>query len=264
MRNYRISNSYSNLLKDFDEDEQAIINPFEIANQVNGFPERLVLTFTRSIVEKWALMEESKVITHTESANGREPVYVTGYKDRQVAFAMAPVGASACTGILEDLIALGARKIVVFGSCGVLDKDIAESRMVIPREAIRDEGTSYHYAPPSDSIFMDEASVVVLQRVMEDFKYPYVAGKTWTTDAIYRETRKKMMCRKEAGCIVVEMECAALIAAARFRAIKFAQFLYAADNLDSEEWEKRGLCVDQGLSNCEQYMQVALEAVLQL
>lgn len=263
MKNYSLSKQYTNILQEFEEDE-AIINPYDILHKVEGFPEILIMTFTKSIVDKWAQMEGTKILTYSESANGLDPVYGMEYKNHQFAFTMAPVGAASCVGKLEDVCALGVKKVVVFGSCGVLDGEIADSHMIIPYEAMRDEGTSYHYAPPSDSIFMEEASVTILKTVMEDMGYPYVEGKTWTTDAFYRETRNKMLRRKGAGCIVVEMECAALIAAAKFRGIKFAQFLYAADNLDSTEWDRRGLSIDQGLSKSDRYMEIALECGIQL
>lgn len=69
---------------------------------------------------------------------------------------------------------------------------------------------------------------------------PFVAGKVWTTDAIYRETRQKVDRRRAEGCVVVEMEAAAFFAVARFRGIRFAQLLYGGDDLSGSEWDSRG------------------------
>ena len=93
--------------------------------------------------------------------------------------------------------------------------------------------------------------------------YSYITGKTWTTDAIYRETESVIAERKEAGCLCVEMECAAALAVTKFRGIPFAQFLYGADNLDSLEWEPRDL-IEYGLSNAEKYLALAFECVFEL
>lgn len=255
---------YTNLLSEYDKEEKAVINPDDTLEGDFNVPELFVMTFTKSIIDKWASFEDSTFIGYTGSANGQIPIYKIKYKNKEIGFCLALVGASICTGIMEDIIALGAKKIVVFGSCGVLNNEIADGHIIIPYEAIRDEGTSYHYAPPSDSIFMEKESVTALKSVMEEFKYKYMISKTWTTDAFYRETKSKVERRKQSGCTVVDMECSALIALSKHRNIKFAQFLYAADNLDSDIWEQRGLTLHQGLSKSDVYMKVAFETLLKL
>lgn len=84
-----------------------------------------------------------------------------------------------------------------------------------------------------------------------------MVGKTWTTDAIYRETQKLIEERKKQGCLAVEMECAAAFAVAQFRNIPIIQFLYGADNLDSETWEPRDLA-EHGRTKCGKYATLAL------
>ena len=81
----------------------------------------------------------------------------------------------------------------------------------------------------------------LFQEVLDTFGYPYVQGTTWTTDAFYRETPGKIARRKEMGAICVEMECSAMAAVAQFREKELFQFLYAADNLDGEKWDRRSL-----------------------
>lgn len=100
-------------------------------------------------------------------------------------------------------------------------------------------------------------------KCFEKCGYPYVAGKTWTTDAIYRETKSLIEERKAAGCIAVEMECSAAIAVTQFRKIPFVQFLFGADNLDTSKWEPRDL-TEYGLSNAEKYLALAFECALSL
>jgi len=132
---------------------------------------------------------------------------------------------------------MGAKKVLFFGSCGSLDKEITAGHLLIPTDAYRDEGTSYHYAPPSD--FIEVQTAYRLAEIFDMINMPYVRTKTWTTDAIYRETHDNMAKRKSEGCSVVEMECASLMAAAQFRGIEAYQFLYAADCLDGEQWDSR-------------------------
>jgi uridine phosphorylase len=69
---------------------------------------------------------------------------------------------------------------------------------------------------------------------------PYRVARTWTTDAVYRETRSRVERRQAEGCAVVEMEASAFIAVARYRGVRFAQLLLAADSLAGEAWQHRG------------------------
>ena len=74
---------------------------------------------------------------------------------------------------------------------------------------------------------------------MNERELPYRVGKTWTTDAPYRETVKKIQTRRAEGCLTVEMESAALIAVAQFRGVTFGQALYGGDDLSGGEWDNR-------------------------
>lgn len=94
------------------------------------------------------------------------------------------------------------------GNCGVLDKNIEDCGIVNPTKAIRDEGTSYHYAEAGDTIEVNKKYKEEFIEVLNEAGYPYVEGTTWTTDACYRETSEKMKRRKKQGAIIVEMECA--------------------------------------------------------
>lgn len=68
---------------------------------------------------------------------------------------------------------------------------------------------------------------------------PYIEGKTWTTDAPYRETKEKVNLRRSQGCICVEMECSAFFAVGQFRNVAITSVLFSGDSLHSEEWDYR-------------------------
>ena len=85
---------------------------------------------------------------------------------------------------------------------------------------------------------------------------------TWTTDALYRETRAKVERRVAEGCLTVEMEAAAFFAVAAFRGVTFGQLLYAGDDLSGEGWDGRGW--DEHLEGRELLFRLAAEAVLRL
>ena len=185
------------------------------------------------------------------------------YKNQDIAFYLSRVGAPACVAGFEEVVAMGAKKFVMFGSCGVLDDEKVKDNMIIPVSAVRDEGTSYHYIAPSEEIKASEHSIRILQNVLEFCGYSYVKGKTWTSDAIYRETIPAIEERRQEGCLAVEMECASMLAVSQYRQVPFIQFLYGADSLSSEKWEIRDLEL-YGLTNAEKYMLLAFECGLAL
>ena len=91
---------------------------------------------------------------------------------------------------------------------------------------------------------------------------PYVTAKTWTTDAIYRETRGKVERRAAEGCVTVEMEAAALFAVAAFRGVRLGQLLYAGDDLSGDAWDARGW--DAHAEGRELLFRLAAEACLSI
>ena len=149
---------------------------------------------------------------------------------------------------------------MLFGTCGVLDRNIGDCAVILPTAAMRDEGTSYHYAPPSDEIAVNIHHGDLFLSLMEELKLPCVTGKCWTTDSMYRETREKTARRKESGCVCVDMECASVASVARFRGKEALHFFYAADNLDSAEWDERSLSNFANLEEKDRIAMIALEA----
>lgn len=243
--------------------EPALFNPSDTTKKINNFPEICVSTFSENIIQKFSSLDNTEKIAELYTANGTIPVYKIRYKNTDIAFYLSRVGAPACVVGFEEIIAMGAQKFVLFGSCGVLDDDKVKGNIIIPVSAVRDEGTSYHYIAPSPEIAADAHSIQILENVLANCGYPYVKGKTWTSDAIYRETLPLIQERRQEGCLVVEMECASMLAVAKYRHIPFIQFLYGADNLSSDTWEIRDLNL-YGLNNAEKYMVLALECGLAL
>ena len=241
--------------------EPALFSPSDTTKKVDRFPEICVSTFSENIIQKFSSMDNTEKIAELYTANGIIPVYKIRYKDTDIAFYLSRVGAPACVAGFEEIIAMGAKKFVLFGSCGILDDDKVKNNIIIPVSAVRDEGTSYHYIAPSPEIDADPHSIQILETVLKSCGYPYVKGKTWTSDTIYRETLPLIQERRQAGCLVVEMECASMLAVAKYRRIPFIQFLYGADNLSSDTREIRDLA-SYVLSNAEKYIVLAFECGL--
>lgn len=243
--------------------EPALFSPLDTTKRVEGFPKICVSTFSENIIQKFASLNNTEKIAELYTANGVIPVYKIRYKDTDIAFYLYRVGAPACVVGFEEVVAMGTERFVLFGSCGVLDDEKVKDKIIIPVSAVRDEGTSYHYIAPSEEIEAEVRSVRIMEEVLESCGYPYVKGKTWTSDAIYRETKPAIRERVQEGCITVEMECASMLAVSQYREIPFIQFLYGADNLSSDKWEIRDLEL-YGLTNAEKYMLLAFECGLAL
>ena len=100
-----------------------------------------------------------------------------------------------------------------------------------------------------------------IKHTLEEYQITYEEVKTWTTDGFYRETKDMVEYRKAEGCGVVEMECAALFACAKFRGAHFAQLLYTADSLaDTRRYDAR----DWGKASVPIALRLCLDAVVKL
>lgn len=247
------------ILEEFDSAKTAVINPWNIIEPVEGMPQIAIACYAKTTFDRMAEELGAKVIAQTCSANGVKPVYSARYKDVEVALFMIDVGAPMSVAMLEDVYRMGVQKMIIFGTCGVLQKDIEDCSVILPDAAVRDEGTGYHYAPPSDEIAVNGRYLETCKSLLKELGIKYTVGKVWTTDAIYRETPDKVKRRKEQGCICVDMECSANAAVAQFREKDLIQFFYAADNLDAEEWDVRSLGNHDKLEEKDRIATIALE-----
>ena len=247
------------LLTECDPARTAVIDPEKLFKPVEGFPETLVSIFSYPLFSRIVELLDGRKIAETRDVDGVWPIYEVTYKEKRFALYKARSGAPQCVGCFEGVIAMGAKRIILTGNCGVLDGSIEDCGIIIPTKAIRDEGTSYHYAPASDYIDVNRKYVDTFISLLDEIGCPYVTGTTWTTDAFYRETREKIVRRKEMGAICVEMECSAVQAMCDFRGVEFFQFLYAGDNLDCDEWDPRSLSGKSRLDDKEKIALLAFE-----
>lgn len=224
---------------EFDTDKNAVIMPDRRHIDVH-LPPKAVFAFLGDEIDLYAADHGGRVAAEFETATKVFPVYIVRHEGQEVCLAQAPTGAAAAAQFLDYLIGHGAREIISAGSCGALE-DIAENTFLVPCRALRDEGTSYHYAPPSRFIDIDSCARRAIEAALEQHGLPYREIVTWTTDGFYRETAAKVAYRKEEGCAVVEMECSALAACARFRGALWGELLFTADSLANvEQYDERG------------------------
>ena len=224
---------------EFDPVREAIIEPRRTIKSVNP-PERCVLCFFREVIEKVCGEGRSKALAQQKWEHGAHTLYELDVNGKRLAVMHPGVGAPMAAGLLEEAIALGCRKFIACGGAGVLDKGIAVGHVVVPSVAVRDEGTSYHYLPAGREVSASPEGIAAIEKALKAHGCPYIVGKTWSTDAPYRETPAKIQLRKSEGCLTVEMEAAAFFAVAKFRGVVFAQMLYGGDDVSGAEWDSRG------------------------
>ncbi|GIV98600.1 nucleoside phosphorylase [Roseiflexus sp.] len=203
-------------------------------------PEHCVISFFREVNEKAASEQQAKVAVANRWEDGEHPLYEIEHRGRRLAFFHPGVGAPLAAGLLEEVIAFGCRKFVVVGGAGVLEKGLTVGKLILVESAVRDEGVSYHYIEPGREIQAQPQALAAIRSALKARRLPFVSGKTWTTDAPYRETQAMIDVRRAEGCLTVEMEAAALLAVAQFRKVLLGQILYAGDDLSGENWDKRG------------------------
>ncbi|HOR78991.1 MAG TPA: nucleoside phosphorylase, partial [Anaerolineaceae bacterium] len=223
---------------EYDSTRIAFIEPSKVIAPLD-MPEFCVICFFKDAIDKVVTEHNAKVLVTDYWEDGPHPIYEIQYCDKRLAFFHPGVGAPLAAGLLEKVIAYGCRKFMVCGGCGVLDKHMTVGSFLVVSSAVRDEGVSYHYLPPSREVFAQDLAVEALTNTLSNMSIPHHIGKTWTTDAPFRETPGRIAMRKNEGCLAVEMESASMLAVAQFRGVTLGQILYGGDDLSCVEWDER-------------------------
>jgi uridine phosphorylase len=145
------------------------------------------------------------------------------------------VGAPFAVLIAEELFASGCRLLVSLTSAGQIVAAGPTPYFVIIDRALRDEGTSYHYAPPSDYGEADPGLVAIAVEALKGRNLPAVVGSSWTTDAPFRETAEAIAAARQKGVLAVEMEAAALYAFARAAGTKVLCLAHVTNTMGQQE-----------------------------
>jgi len=220
-------------LLEFDPDEDAVLGPASSRAAGVDAPIAAVGCFFPELLDALPDRRELMVVS------SQTPLWEIEWQGQRLAVFFPGMGAPVAAASLEDVIAAGCRSIVFCGGAGAVVPELTLGHVVIPSAAIRDEGTSFHYAPPSREIEAEAEVVSTLAEVCSTSFVPCTVGKVWTTDGPFRETRRKIAQRRDEGCVVVDMEVSALLAVGRFRRVQVGALLYAADDVSGEVWDSR-------------------------
>ncbi|MBF6606355.1 MAG: nucleoside phosphorylase [Chloroflexi bacterium] len=146
------------------------------------------------------------------------------------------LGAPIVAAQAEELIALGATRLISIALAGGIAADLEPGAVVVATSAIRDEGTSHHYLAPGRVIEGDPGLTEALAGALARRGATVRSGAVWSTDAPYRETREEVAAYAADGVLAVDMELAALFAVARSRGVRAAGVLVVGDSLAEGRW----------------------------
>ena len=251
------------LLEEF-EAVSAVIEPTDPAISIAGeCCDTMIATFNGEVIERIKQLPNVRQAGSLSNLNGELPWYIYEADGYRVGVALLVIGAPMAVALLEEWRAVGFKRFIVFGTCGVLDASLAADKIILPTSALRDEGMSYHYAPASDEIAYAAADTQRLAQILDRQGIEYTRTKTWTIDAFYRETPDKVKRRLAAGAQVVEMEAASIMAWSQFRTASVYQFFYTADYVNhmDQQWEKRA---EERTADCMTFFNIALSIAKEL
>lgn len=243
----------------FDKTSPAILTPKHLGTSAMSIPDKVFSVFDSRLTKRIISEFNPKKVTKLYAGHS-VPFYEITYKDSKIGFFQSEIGGPASVALLETLYASGCEKILYLGTCGSLDNRMHKGSLVVPTKAYRDEGTSYHYMEPSS--YVDIPTSRRLSDILTDLNIPYVSTGTWTTDAIFRETKNLIEKRKQEGYTVVEMECASITACSQFRGKESYHLLFTADCLDGKY--DTGLLTGNIDDTIDWLLQVGMDSLLEV
>jgi uridine phosphorylase len=145
------------------------------------------------------------------------------------------VGAPFAVLVAEELFASGCQLLISITSAGQIIEAGSPPYIVLIEQALRDEGTSYHYLPPSPYSYLDPELREIILTSWNHTQLPLYSGASWTTDAPFRETEAMIALCREQGILAVEMEAAALYALAQVKGYEIVCFAHVTNQMGQTE-----------------------------
>ncbi len=199
----------------------------------DNVPSRLVMIYQPQLLSAIRSLEKTTLVNvggltqtvHALDRTGGEVGVVGGFG----------IGSPAAVAVLEEMIALGITKFMSIGAAGAI-ADLSIGDLVVCDSAIRDEGTSHHYAAADVEAGPDAELTQAMVSAFESSGTEHLVGKTWTIDALFRETPQEVRHYAGDGVITVEMEAAALFIVAAARGVQLGAGFCVSDLLAGGTW----------------------------
>ncbi|MBO4524555.1 nucleoside phosphorylase [Ruminococcus sp.] len=220
-------------------------------------PQKAVYALLGSCIDEYAAKHNAVIAGRIPTITRDYPIYIINYGNEDICLCQAPMGAPAAVENMEILIACGVKQIITAGSCGVLTP-MPENEFIVPVRALRDEGCSYKYLPPSRLVELDMPMTDHISNSLSERNIQFRKCTTWTTDGLFRETPDTVANRRSEGCETVDMECASLAACAKFRKVDFGMLFFTADSLaDLDNYDRRNF----GVASLEPALRLCIDII---
>lgn len=197
-------------------------------------PQRLLITYQRSTYESAKNLINGKPFEWLYGES--QPFCIGEFNNVEIGVGRFWIGAPAAAFTFEEAVACGAKTIFEVGLSGGLQAFMKPADMVVVTEAIRDEGTSYHYLPPEVKVESSLRLREPLIKFLYERKIRHFVGPLWSTDGVYRETLGKFRKFRESGILAVDMETSAIFAVAKYRGVEAASAQIVSDILTENGW----------------------------
>ena len=246
------------IIDSFDPNSKPFLTAEDFYDEVDRNDLVTIVTFKQKVVDYVIEKYGAKLTSSYKTTNGSQEIYSFILEDKTYQIYWSGIGATVASIIMKEVsVVTGSHKFIFLGSCGVLNEEACRGKIIVPTSSYRDEGISYHYMAPTDTVEVRNHSKI--EEVLKHSDIPFVAGPIWTTDGIYMETVNKVSKHKNEGCIAVEMEVSGVEAVARYYNIDNYHILFSADSLDGiEKWERVDFGNDSELSLQIKAFEVAL------
>ena len=198
-------------------------------------PQRLVLTYQRSTFDCAKNLIKGSCVDWLYGES--QPFCVGRFNNIEVGVGRFWIGAPAAVFTLEEAIACGVNTIFEVGVSGGIQSSFEPGDIIVVTEAIRDEGTSYHYFPPEVTVESDASLRNELIERLKRNNVKHFVGPVWSTDGAYRETWRKLRTFRKSGVLAVNMETSAIFAIAKYRNVKAASAQVISDVLGEDGWQ---------------------------
>lgn len=186
---------------------------------------------------------------HSELFNAR-------YKDLSFGIIGCAVGASYAVLLAEQLFVSGCQLLISVTSAGKLNEQINKEYLLIV-ESLRDEGTSYHYLPANENSCLNAELSKMLRQLLEAGRLSIQSGKSWTTDAPYRETQSSILDARKNGADCVEMEASALYAFSKTKEKRVVCFAHLTNSMAQQNGDFEKGAENGSLTSLELVYQTA-------
>lgn len=229
------------LLSPHHYDEPSVFKPENLLREARrqhekpecNVPEICILDPDGDLVDY--LYHEKNASVNACWAGYHTTMYEFTLNGRKIGIIGRAVGAPFAVLIAEQAFVSGCKYLISITSAGTIQPPKNNEQFLLIEQALRDEGTSFHYLPPDQKAEIPTELFTRLHPLQSEQDLSLAVGKSWTTDAPYRETQSAIDYAGSRNITAVEMEAAALYAFALHHDVSAICFAHLTNTMAQQE-----------------------------